>query len=205
MTERERGGATAPSALAMTRVVQDLALAAGDTAARTAIYGSIVLVLAELTGQADASCSAFRDDAVLAAARREVPADVVAAMGDWIGGRWGEVVAAGAVLDALDEVNLEPMPHLTAGALAYRAAAQELALEAGESTACVAWAGGQATARWLRLYGGRILDSLAELAAGDPVLTAAGRELPNCEKDRVTDFMLDRWERIDELASERAS
>lgn len=193
------------SARAMMRVVQDLALAAGDTTARTAIYGSLVLALAELTGQADADSASLRDDSVLAAARHEVPPDVVAAMGGWIGGRWGAIVTAGAVLDALDGLNLEPTLPLPGGALAYRAAAEELALAAGESCAAVSWAGAQATARWLRLYGGRVLDSLAELAAGDPVLTAAGRELAEREKSRVTGWVIEVWEAIDERATEPAA
>lgn len=193
------------SARAMMRVVQDLALAAGDTTARTAIYGSLVLALAELTGQADADSASLRDDSVLAAARREVSEQTVAAMGDWIGGRWGAIVTAGAVLDALDQLNLEPVPPLPDGALAYRGAAEELALAAGESCAAASWAGAQATARWLRLYGERVLDSLAELAAGDPVLTAAGRELAEREKSRVTDWVIEVWEAIDERATEPAA
>lgn len=205
MSGHERGAATAPSARAMMRVVQDLALAAGDTAARTAIYGSIVQALAELTGQADASCSGFPDDAVLQAARREVTEQTVAAMSDWVGGRWGAIVTAGAVLDALSELDLEPTPRLPAGARAYRAAAEQLALAAGESCAAVSWAGAQATARWLRLYGGRVLNSLAELAGVDPVLTAAGRELADSEKSRVTNWVIDRWEAIDERATEPAA
>lgn len=205
MTGHERGAAAAPSARAMVRAVQDLALAAGDTAARTAVYGSIVQALAELTGAPDAACTAFRDDSVLAAARREVSADVVAAMGDWIGERWGAIVTAGAVLDALDQLNLEPMLPLPAGALAYRAAAEDLALAAGESCTAVSWAGAQATARWLRLYGGRVLNSLAELAAGDPVLTAAGRELADSEKSRIADWVIEVWEAIDERATEPAA
>ncbi|RIS02771.1 hypothetical protein [Mycobacteroides abscessus] len=205
MTEHDGGATVAPSALAMARAVQDLALAAGDTAARTAIYGSIVQALAELTGAPDASCSGFPDDAVLQAARREVPEQTVAAMGDWIGGRWGAIVTAGAVLDALDQLNLEPTLPLPGGALAYRAAAGELALAEGESCAAVSWAGAQATARWLRLYGERVLDSLAELAAGDPVLTAAGRELADSEKSRVTDWVIEVWEAIDERATEPAA
>lgn len=203
MSGHERGAA--PGTRAMVRVVQDLALAAGDTAARTAIYGSIVQALAELTGAPDAACTAFRDDSVLAAARREVSADVVAAMGDWIGGRWGAIAVDAAVLDALDQLNLEPVPPLPDGALAFRAAAEELALAAGESCAAVSWAGAQATARWLRLYGGRVLDSLAELAAGDPVLTAAGRELAEREKSRVTGWVIEVWEAIDERATEPAA
>ncbi|MDO2981371.1 MULTISPECIES: hypothetical protein [Mycobacteriaceae] len=205
MTGHERGGATAPSTAAMVRVVQDLALTAGDTAARTAVYGSLVLALAELTGQADADSASLRDDSVLAAARHEVPPDVVAAMGDWIGGRWGAIVTAGAVLDALDQLNLEPVPPLPDGALAYRGTAEELALAAGESCAAVSWAGAQATARWLRLYGGRVLNSLAELAAVDPVLTAAGRELAEREKDRVTGWVIGNWIEIDERATEPAT
>lgn len=205
MTGHERGGATAPSTAAMVRVVQDLALTAGDTAARTAVYGSLVLALAELTGQADADSANLRDDSVLAAARREVSADVVAAMGDWIGGRWGAIAVDAAVLDALDQLNLEPVSPLPDGALAYRAAAEDLALAAGESAAAVSWAGAQATARWLRLYGGRVLDSLAELAAGDPVLTAAGRELADSEKSRVTGWVIEVWEAIDEKATEPAA
>lgn len=193
------------SARAMMRVVQDLALAAGDTAARTAVYGSLVLALAELTGQADADTASLRDNAVLAAARREVSEQTVAAMGDWVGGRWGAIVTAGAVLDALDELRIAPVPSLPDGALAYRAAAEDLALTAGESCAAVSWAGAQATARWLRLYGGRVLNSLAELAAGDPVLRAAGRELAEREKDRVTDWVIEVWEAIDERATEPAA
>ncbi|MGV0633845.1 hypothetical protein ABQE69_10855 [Mycolicibacillus trivialis] len=193
------------SARAMMRVVQDLALAAGDTAARTAVYGSLVLALAELTGQADADTASLRDNAVLAAARREVSEQTVAAMGDWIGGRWGAIAVDAAVLDALDQLNLEPVPPLPDGALAFRAAAEELALAAGESCAAVSWAGAQATARWLRLYGGRVLDSLAELAAGDPVLTAAGRELAEREKSRVTGWVIGNWIEIDDRATETAA
>ncbi|SRX96082.1 hypothetical protein MSP7336_04357 [Mycobacterium shimoidei] len=193
------------SARAMMRVVQDLALAAGDTAARTAVYGSIVQALAELTGEPDADTANIRDDSVLAAARREVSEQTVAAMGDWIGCRWGAIAVDAAVLDALDQLNLEPVSSLPAGALAYRAAAEDLALAAGESCTAVSWAGAQATARWLRLYGGRVLNSLAELAAVDPVLTAAGRELAEREKDRVTGWVIEVWEAIDERATEPAA
>lgn len=192
----------APSTAAMVQAVQDQVLAVGDTAARTTIYGALVRSLAHLLGEDSAS---LRDDAVLQAARREVPEQTVAAMGDWVGARWGAIVMAGAVLDALDEVDLEPVPPLPDGALAYRAAAEELALDAGESCAAVSWAGGQATARWLRLYGGRILDSLAELAAGDPVLTAAGRELADGEKDRITGWVIGNWIEIDERSTEPAA
>ncbi|WP_131817940.1 hypothetical protein [Mycobacteroides abscessus] len=189
----------------MMRAVQDQVLAEGHAAATVAVYGSIVQALAELTGEPDTDTAGHRDDAVLQAARHEVPPDVVAAMGAWVGARWGAIVTAGAALDALDEVNLEPVPPLPDGALAYRAAAQQLALAAGESCAAVSWAGAQAAARWLRLYGGRILDSLAELAAGDPVLTAAGRELADSEKSRVTDWVIEVWEAIDDRATETAA
>ncbi len=193
------------SVAAMMRVVQDLAVAAGDTAARTAIYGSIVQALAELTGEPDADSASLHGGAVLQGARREVPPDVVTAMGDWVGARWGAIVTAGAVLDSLGELNLEPVPPLPDGARAYRAAAEQLALAAGESCAAVSWAGAQAAARWLRLYGGRVLNSLAELAAVDPVLAAAGRELAEREKDRITDWVIGHWIEIDERATEPAA
>ncbi|SLF06929.1 hypothetical protein [Mycobacteroides abscessus] len=205
MTEHERGATVAPSARAMARAVQDQVLAEGHAAATVAVYGALTAALAELTGAPDASCSGFPDDAVLQAARREISEQTVAAMGGWIGGRWGAIVTAGAVLDALDGLNLEPVPPLPDGALAYRGTAEELALAAGESCAAVSWAGAQATARWLRLYGGRVLDSLAELAAGDPVLTAAGRELAEREKSRVTGWVIEVWEAIDERATEPAA
>ncbi|MBF9519512.1 hypothetical protein [Mycobacteroides chelonae] len=192
------------STLAMARAIQDLALEKGASCASVTVYGGLVRTVAHLLGESDADLDEFPDDAVLQAARREVPADVIAEMVTFILSDWGDPADAGAVLDQLDELE-DPFPVASTAELAYRAAAEELACRNGECAAVVAYAGGQARARWLRLYGGRVLASLDELAT-DPVLQAARRQLSDTEKVRVTDWVHgSAWEQIDELATERAS
>ncbi|OHU33344.1 hypothetical protein BKG79_22320 [Mycobacteroides chelonae] len=193
------------STAAMVLATKDRALAGGASTASIAIYGGLVRTVAHLVGGADASVDVLPDDAVLAAARREVPQQVVEEMAQWVWSSWDELAADAAVLDQLNEVAPDPFPVTPPGAVAYRCAAEQLAYREGEPTAAVAYAGAQAEARFLRLYGGRTLDSLHELAVADVVLEAARRELAAKEKTRITDWVYEQWEAIDEFATESAS
>lgn len=190
------------------RAVQDQTLADGADTATVALSAGLVASVAHLVGGAD-------DDQVAAqlaapaflAAMREVPMEIRMGMCDWIAKHWSEIGISAAVLDELDELESEPAPVAPAAAVAHRRAAQQVALEAGELCAVVAYVGAQAELRWLRLWGGRVLDTLDEVAAADPIVEAARRGLSEREKDRAVDFMLDRWVEIDNAASasERAS
>jgi hypothetical protein len=188
----------------MIRAVQDGALAGGAGTASIAVYGGLVRTVAHLLGGADADVANLPDDAVLAAARHEVPQEVVEEMAVWLWGSWDEIATDAAVLDQLDDICPDLFPSTPPGAVAYRCAAEELAYREGEPAAAVAYAGAQAEARFLRLYGGRTLDSLHELAVADVVLEAARRELAAEEKTRITDWVYELWEAIDELATSSA-
>lgn len=187
------------STAARIRAVQDHVLAEGHAAATVAVYGALVQALAELCGEADGSTSGFPDDAVLQAAMNEADESTRAHMGDWIGQHWQWIRDAGEVLDALDEVP-DMLPAIPTGALAYRAAAENLALRGGKSCAAVAWAGAAATIEFTRLYTNREAE-VAELMACDPVAAAAFRELTLDQLRGVRAWVHKNWEQIDELAS----
>lgn len=193
-----------PSTAAMCRVVQDLALAGPDTAARTAVYAGLIRTVAHLFGEEDASIDSFPDDAVLQAAQREIPVEERNAMAQWIAESWGWIFDAAEVLDALDDVCTDPFPVIPSAAHSYRTAAEDLALAAGECCAAVSWAGAVAVGRWSRLYGDREFN-LRELEARDAVLAAAHRGLPREEALRVARWVIEVWEQVDDAASERAS
>ncbi|MBE5513783.1 Uncharacterised protein [Mycobacteroides abscessus subsp. abscessus] len=186
------------------RVVQDHALAIGNSTAMVALFGGVTVSVASLLDDDRDLVDGLPGDAVLAAARREVPPEKVAEIGAWLVAAWDSISDAAAVLDALDDVAADPFLVTPPAALAYRAAAEELAQRDGEVAAACRYVGGQAEARWHRLYGGRIMSSLNELAT-DPVLEAARRELDLAAKDRLIDWVQETWERIDDLATERAS
>lgn len=190
---------------AMILATQDRTLAEGASTASITIYGGLVRTVAHLLGEADADLDTLPGDAVVAAARREVPQEIVEEMAAWLWEFWDEIATDAAVLVALDEVAADPFAVIPTGAGVYRSAAQELAYQKGECAAAVSWAGAAAAARWLRLYGGRRIDNLDELAAGDVVLEAARRELPDDEKSRITAWVHEEWEAIDDMATEAAS
>lgn len=191
------------STAAKMRAVQDHVLAEGHAATTVAVYGALVTTLAELCGESDADSSAFPADAVLQAAMREADEETRARMGTWLAANWPWVCDSAAVLDALDEVPDALLPIPT-GAFAYRSAAEDLALRAGETCAAVAWVGAAATIEFTRLYTDREAE-VAELMARDSVVAAAFRELPVKELWRVRDWVRDHWIAIDTLATERAA
>ncbi|MBE5469564.1 hypothetical protein [Mycobacteroides abscessus] len=195
------------STAAKVRAVQDYALSIGNSTAMVSVYGGLVEVAAVfLDDAADTSDNLhpLRRDSTGIAARSEVPETVVAEMGAWIARSWIEITDSAAVLDALGFMDETQLPGESVAALRYRLAAEELAQRGGEVAAACRYVGGQAEARWHRLYGGRIMSSLDELAT-DPVLEAARRELDDAAKDRLIDWVQAVWEQIDNLASERAS
>lgn len=181
------------STAAMTRVVQDIALGWGVGAADVALLGGLVVAPLELLA------AQLRHDAVVRAALREVPVETQRIQSNWIAEWWDHIGVSAAVLDSLDQLD-DPFPATPPGAVAYRHAAQELVLAAGDCCAAVSWAGGAAVARWLRLYGGRTVDD-AELCAEDPVLEAARRELSVEQMRNTTAWVHNHWSAIDELAS----
>lgn len=187
------------STASMVRAVQDHVLAERHAATTVAVYGALVTALAELCGEADASCVDFRDDAVLQAAMNEADESTRAHMGDWIGQHWQWIRDAGEVLDALDEVP-DMLPAIPAGALAYRTATVELVLAADGSLPAAVWAGAEAQKRWLRLYGGIAVTDV-ELCAADPVVTASFRALTPDQRRNIAAWVRDHWEQIDDRAS----
>ncbi|WP_458317935.1 hypothetical protein [Mycolicibacterium brisbanense] len=197
-----------PSTAAKIQVVQDLALERGCGTAALALYVGLVEQASVWFDNADDTSDNLRPlmrDSVAIAARSEVPHPTVIAMGAWLAQAWDGICEGAAALDGLSEVAADPFPATSPMAGAYRDSAEELAQRTGYGAAACRYAGAQAEARWLRLYGGRTLDSLHELAVGDPVLQAARRELTAVEKTRVTDWVQAEWELIDQLATEAAA
>ncbi|MGP4057777.1 hypothetical protein ACTWP6_23630 [Mycobacterium sp. 4D054] len=199
---------TTPSTAAKIRVVQDLALERGCGTAALAVYDSLVETAAAWFDDADDisdNVAPLKRDSVGIAARAGLPHRTVIEMGAWLAQTWDDICERAAALDALGEGLDDPFPVIPPVAGAYRACAEELAQRTGYGAAACRYAGAQAEARWLRLYGNRLLASLHELAVVDPVLQAARRELSAVEKTRVTDWVQAEWELIDELATEAAA
>lgn len=192
------------STLSKVRVVQDLARADGAGTATVAVYAGLVETAAAFFEETDDSVDQLHRDAVAIAGRREVPEPIVVEMGAWIATHWSEISTSASILDALDQVSSDPFPQTPAAVLAYRDAAEELALRVGECAAGVSWCGAVATARALRLYAAHGMENLDELAV-DPVFATARSELSAEERSRLTIWVHDVWERIDEMASEVAS
>jgi hypothetical protein len=178
--------------------VQDLALAAGHAPAAVAVYGGLMAAIAAVEGDPVPA-----DSPVLIAAQAELQFHGTAAMGAWIYAEWDRIANAGWALDALREISGETFPAPIPGAAAYRTAGEQLALDAGESCAAVAWAGAVAEARWIRLMTGLEV-SWDELTAGNPVARAVPRWLPEPERDRVRDWIFESWEQVDDMASATA-
>lgn len=189
-----------PTTAALIAAVQDLALAAGHTPAVVSVYGDLMLTAVVLYDDRDTSREDSTADAVLEAADRELPFPYRAEMGRWIDANWSRLVDAANVLDALRDAVPNLLPDPVPGASAYRAAGEWLALDAGESTAAVAWAGAVAEARWIRLMTGREV-GWDELTASNPVARAAGRWMPEPERDRLRDWIFESWDRVDDLAT----
>jgi hypothetical protein len=186
------------------RAVQDIALADGHGAATVAVYRGLVTSVLHLFGEADEDVHGFAGDAVLQAAKKEVPAAMAAAMAGWIFEAWERISDDAEVLDALSFIGESELPATPTAVLAYRRAAEELVIDAGENAAVISWAGAAAHARWLWLFGGREVE-LAELCAADPVLEAARRELSSDQMGSITAWVNRNWRRIDDLATERAA
>ncbi|SKM36243.1 Uncharacterised protein [Mycobacteroides abscessus subsp. abscessus] len=191
------------STAAHVRAVQDLLLDRKMGACDVAVYAGIVNTVLHLFGETDTSVEDFPDDSVMQAALREVLPGRHGAMASWLMEHWEWISDSADVLDALDDIGVDPFPLIPAAALAYRRAAEDLALAAGESCAAVSWAGAVAVGRWSRLYSDREL-TLTELEAHDAVLTAARRGLPREEALRIARWVIDQWERVDDMATERA-
>lgn len=185
------------------RAVQDHVLAEGHAATTVAVYGALVTTFAELCGESDADTARFPGDAVLQAAMTEVDEETRAHMGDWIGWHWQWIRDAGAVLDALDQLD-DPLPAAPTGAAAYRVAAVELVLGRGDSLPAAVWAGAEAQRRWLRLFAGTTVSD-EELCAAEPVVTAAHRELAPDQRRNIAAWVRDHWGAIDDAATERAA
>lgn len=186
----------------MVRAVQDQALAEGAAVGIVALYDGLVRTVDHLLGDGAAEIGGFSDDAVLQAAIAEVSPEDRTWMSNWILRNIDWIANASDVLDQLDQL-VDPFPAIPAGADAYRRAAQELAHQEGEGCAAVAWAGGAAEARWMRLYGGREVDT-GEIAAADAVLESARRKLADEEKLRIVGLVHEQWEQIDSMATETA-
>ncbi|WP_036418553.1 hypothetical protein [Mycobacterium sp. 155] len=170
------------------RAVQGYAAAAGGSAATVAVYGHLAGAPA---------------DTVVRAARRHVTTEQLAAMQEWLDTCRERLTEDAAVLDAVsDALPSDPLPVVPDEAAVYRRAAEELALADGESCAAIAWAGAAAEAKWVRLYGGRVMD-LGE-ALVDPVAAAAMRDLGPEGCFRIATEVGRAWERIDERASAAA-
>lgn len=191
-----------PSTAAMIRVAQDHARGEGAGTATLSVYAELVIAAARFFEEPDGSVDSSRRDPVAIAGRREIPEPTVVEMGAWIAANWYEISTSAGVLDALDEVACDPFPQTPAAVLAYRDAAEELALRACEVAAGVSWCGAVATARALRLYAGHGMENLDELAV-DPVFATARVELSAADRSRLTIWVHHVWEQIDELASER--
>ncbi len=192
------------STAAHVRAVQDLLLDRKMGACDVAVYAGLVTSILHMFGEDDADVSGLPDDAVMQAALREVPAETRATMSAWLVQYWCWISDSADALDALDEIGDDLFPQIPAAAHAYRTAAEDLALAAGESCAAVSWAGAVAAGRWSRLYSDREL-TLTELEAHDAVLTAARRGLPREEALRVARWVIEVWEQVDDAASERAA
>jgi len=200
--------AATPSTAAKIRVVQDLALERGCGAAALAVYTSLVeeaAVWFDDAGDISDNVAPLKRDSMGIAAWAELPHQTVIEMGAWLVQAWDSICDGAAVLDALGGGLDDLLPAASPMAGAYRESAEELAQRSGYGAAACRYAGAQAEARWLRLYGGRTLDSLHELAVSDPVLQAARRELSAVEKARVTDWVQDQWQLIDAMATEAAA
>lgn len=171
---------------AFTLAVQDLAVETGGSAASIALYGW-------LAGEPLTP--------VVRAAQRLVGEAEIATMSAWIETNREHIAASAAALDAAAEtLGQDPLTPVPSGAAPYRAAAEELALADGENCAAIAWFGATAEARWVRLYGGRIMEFPEALT--DPVCAAAVRELGPEECLRIANAVNRAgWARIDERAS----
>ncbi|CPS10941.1 Uncharacterised protein [Mycobacteroides abscessus] len=191
------------STAAHVRAVQDLLLDRKMGAADVAVYTGLVTSTLHLFGEEDARVEGFPDDAVLQAALKEMLPEKHGVMASWVMEHFEWISDSAEVLDALDEIAPDPFPLIPTSADSYRRAAEDLALAAGESCAAVSWAGAVATGRWSRLYSDREV-TLTELEARDSVLAAARRGLSREEALRVARWVIDQWERVDDMATERA-
>lgn len=193
------------STAAMIRAVQDRVLADGHGAATVSVYGGLVRTLDHLLG-GEAEVDSFPDDPVLQAALTEVSPEARGPMVAWLLQHATLIVDASAVLDQLDEL-ADPFPVTPAGAETHRRAAEELVHDAGHCCAAVAWAGTEAIFEFTRLYtsGGGGEGDLRGLLARDPVAAAAFRQLSDEELRGVRAWVRENWERIDDVATERAT
>ena len=196
---------------AQIRAVQDFILDGGGGTADVAVYGSVAIhysVHAQYPGPGydaenlPAFDPAASTDPVTRAAVAELGAELVEQIALWLATQWQWFCTAAAALTAVAEV-LPGYHGSSSEACKYRRAARDIAAEAGESCAGIVWAGAAAEARWLRLYGGRLLASLDELAV-DPAVAAARLELTGADKCRITNWVCspETWERIDARAEE---
>ncbi|WP_071286330.1 hypothetical protein [Mycolicibacterium llatzerense] len=184
-----------PTTSALITAVQDIALAAGLAPAVVAVYGGLMATIAAVEGDPVPA-----DSPVLIAAQAELQFHGTAALGAWIYAEWDRIANAGWVLDAVRDAVPNLLPDPVPGASAYRAAGEWLALDAGESTAAVAWAGAVAEARWIRLMTGREV-SWDELTAANAPARAVPRWLPEAEMTRVRDWIFESWGQVDDMAS----
>ncbi|WP_139360195.1 hypothetical protein [Mycobacterium sp. D16Q16] len=191
------------STAAMIRAVQDLALSEDANTAVVAVYRGLVATLDHLLGGA-ADLDGFPDDAVLQAGRRELSAETVAHMVEWLLQNAEWIENSSDVLDQLDEVAADPFPVVPPGAEAYRSAAEQLVHDAGHSCAAVSWAGVEAAFEFTRLYTDQGPD-LHALIARDPVATAALRNLSDDELHGVRAWVRENWIEIDAMATEAAA
>lgn len=187
-----------PTTEALCTAVQDLALAAGLAPAAVAVYGGLMNTIAATEGD-----PVPPPGPVELAAQVELQFHSAAEMSAWIYAEWDRIANAGWVLDALREISGETFPAPIPGADAYRNAGEQLALDAGESCAAVAWAGVVAEARWIRLMTGEV-PAWDELTAANAPARAVPQWLPEAERDRVRDFVFESWERVDDMASATA-
>ncbi|CPR69999.1 Uncharacterised protein [Mycobacteroides abscessus] len=190
------------STAAVARAVQDQALAEDAGAAVVAVYGGLVATLDHLLG-GESYLGGLPEDAVLQAARRELSAETIAWVVEWLlrNAEWTE--NASDVLDQLDQLE-DPFPVVPPGAQAYRRAAEELVLAAGHCCAAVSWAGTEAVFEFVRLYTAQDPD-LHALIARDPVATAALRNLSDDELRGVRSWVRENWVEIDSMATQAAA
>lgn len=193
------------STAAVARAVQDLALSEDANTAVVAVYAGLVATLDHLLG-GDADLGRFPEDPVLQAALTEVSPEARTWMSNWLLRNVDWIDNSAAVLDQLDEL-ADPFPVVPPGADAYRRASQELVHDAGHCCAAVAWAGTEAIFEFTRLYtsGGGGEGDLRGLLARDPVAAAAFRQLSDEELRGVRAWVRENWERIDDVATERAT
>lgn len=192
------------STAAHVRAVQDLLLDRKMGASDVAVYAGLINTVLHLFGETDTDVHGFPNDSVMQAALREVLPKRHGAMASWLMEHWEWISDSADALDALSFMDESAFPVMPSAADAYRRAGEDLALAAGESCAAVAWAGAVATGRWSRLYSDREV-TLTELEAQDAVLAAARRGLSREEALRVARRVIDQWERVDDMATERAS